>query len=193
MRQQSERLTIRYPPPQLVTIIPIATDSLAEPKTFPTTVGMVAKNDPFDAPFTTTNRIIGPRVVETGHNASMLMALRENAMNSVFSGPSLSQRKPEKIRPMADEKLNPETRPAPVLDDRPIDRLYNGRKNGGTRRGNVPTAPARNKVVKRRSRNRLLYEMSANTSQGVCNIGVKNKSNIPLNKASLSNSRSLLD
>ncbi len=103
--------------------MPIATDTLADPKIFPITVGMVAKNPPFAAPLTTTKSAKGARVVEAGHRASILTALRKKDIKRVFKGPSLSQRNPQKIRPTADEKLKPARRPAPVLDERPMDRL----------------------------------------------------------------------
>ena len=122
----------------------------------PTTVGIVAKKPPLDAPLIMTKAIIGANVVDTGHRASMLRALSVKASKSALSDPSLSQRKPDTILPMAEEKLKPATRPAPALDDRPIEWLHSGRKKGGTRRGNVPTAPAMNKTTKRKSRKRRL-------------------------------------
>lgn len=123
--------------------MPIAMDTLAEPKTLPTTVGIVEKNPPFEIPLMMTKTIIGPRVVEAGQMTNMLMAVRLSEMKSVLSGPSLSHRMPQPILPTADAKLKPATRPAPVLEDSPIDLEYRGRKNGGTNRGNVPNAPDR--------------------------------------------------
>jgi hypothetical protein len=125
-----------------VTIIPIAVGTLADPKTFPTTVGIVAKKPPFAAPLMTTKRARGARVVDDGHRASILTAVSTREMKRVLRGPNLSQRRPQMIRPIADEKLKPASNPAPVLEDSPIDRLYRGIKNGGTSNGNVPTAPA---------------------------------------------------
>jgi hypothetical protein len=101
----------------------IATDTLWDPKTLPTTVGIQLKNPPFAPPLRTTNAISGPRVVEAGHKASMVMALINNEQNNALSGPTLSQRKPQSILPAADERLKPAKRPAPVDEDRPIDLL----------------------------------------------------------------------
>jgi hypothetical protein len=113
--------TNKYPPAQPVTIIPIAIDIRADPKTSTTTVGIVEKNPPLDTPFTSTKIIIGASVVEAGQMTSMLRAVRVNEMNSVFSEPILSHMIPEPILPTAEEKLNPATRPAPVVGDKPID------------------------------------------------------------------------
>lgn len=99
--------------------MPIATETLAEPKTLPTTVGMVEKNPPFAAPFITTNAIKGANVLDAGHNTSILVALRRSDKKSVLSGPSTSLMDPNPSRPTADEKLNPATKPAPVLAERP--------------------------------------------------------------------------
>jgi len=137
--------------------MPIAMETLAEPNTLLTTVGMVEKNPPFDMPFTTTNNTIGVRLTETGHIISILRAVKVSDMNSVLSAPNLSQRRPQPILPTAEDKLKPATRAAPVLEDRPMDLEYNGRKKGGTNRGNVPIAPARKTTTKVNDRNKRLY------------------------------------
>jgi hypothetical protein len=103
--------------------MPIATDTLADPKTFPTTVGMQEKNPPLEAPLIMTKAINGPNELEMGHNTSILAALRMRDMNSVLSGPIASHRKPHTRRPTAEEKLNPATSPAPTLDDKPREEL----------------------------------------------------------------------
>lgn len=103
--------------------MPMATDTLAEPKTFPTTVGIVEKKPPFPTPLTMTKTANGASVVEAGHSASILTALMIKDRKRVFSAPIRSQSRPHKIRPTADEKLKPASRPAPVLDDSPIARL----------------------------------------------------------------------
>jgi hypothetical protein len=87
--------------------MPIAMLTLAEPKTFPTTVGMSAKNPPLAAPLTITKTTSGARLLDTGHRASMLNAESRREMKSVFNGPSTSLRTPKPILPMADEKLKP--------------------------------------------------------------------------------------
>ena len=71
----------------------------------PTAVGTVAKYMPFEAPLMTAKKANGTKVVEAGHSASMLTALRINETMSVFRGPRLSEQKPPRMRPMADEKL----------------------------------------------------------------------------------------
>src|SRR4051812_14336662 len=96
--------------------MPIATDTLAEPNTLPTTVGMVAKNPPLAIPLMITKTINGPKESETGHSTNALSALNSKDENTVFRGPILSQLKPQSRRPIADEKLNAATRPAPTLD-----------------------------------------------------------------------------
>ena len=111
-------LTSRYPPAHPDTIIPIATLTLALPKTLPATVGMVAKKPPLAAPLMITNAIRGPNEVETGHRINMLAADVTRARKSEFKGPIKSHSNPEKSRPMADEKLKPATRPAPALGAR---------------------------------------------------------------------------
>jgi hypothetical protein len=103
--------------------MPMATETLAEPKTLPTTVGMVEKKPPFAAPFTMTNPIKGANVLETGYKTSILIALRRRDRKSVLSGPSRSLIKPNPSRPIAEEKLNPATKPAPVLAERPREAL----------------------------------------------------------------------
>lgn len=119
--------TIKYPPAQPVTIIPIATGTLADPKTFPTTVGIVEKKPPFDIPLIMTKTTNGPIDVDTGQSISMLRALSKRDMKSVFNGPTESQQKPQPSRPMADEKLKAATKPAPTLGFIPIALVYKGR------------------------------------------------------------------
>jgi len=115
------RLTIRYPPAHPVTIILIATATLALPNTLPTTVGIVEKNPPLETPFTTTNNARGPNVVDPGQIANILTAVNAKERNSVLSAPNRSQRRPQQIRPMAEARLKPATRPAPTLDENPRD------------------------------------------------------------------------
>lgn len=98
----------------------MATDTLAEPNTFPTTVGIVEKKPPLPAPLMTTNTAKGASVVEAGQRASILRAVSINEMKRVLSAPILSHRRPQIMRPTAEEKLNPARSPAPVLVDSPI-------------------------------------------------------------------------
>lgn len=137
------QLTIKYPPAQPVRIMLIAIATRALPKTLPTTVGIVEKNPPFDTPLIKTKAIMGARVVDAGHIASMVIAAKMSERNSVLRDPSLSQASPQAIRPKADARLKPATNPAPVVDENPSDFVYNGRKKGGTNNGNVPTALAK--------------------------------------------------
>jgi hypothetical protein len=125
----------------------------AEPKQLPTTVGIVEKNPPFAIPFTTLNIVSGAKVVETGHTASMLTAARLSARSKALRGPILSHKRPLRILPTADEKLKPANKPAPVVELRPIALAKRGMKNGGTRRGKVPIAPAIKTKTKLRSLN----------------------------------------
>src|SRR5438046_359750 len=62
---QEMALTKRYPPAHPDTIIPIATLTLALPKTLLATVGMVAKKPPFAAPLIITKAASRPSEVET--------------------------------------------------------------------------------------------------------------------------------
>jgi hypothetical protein len=119
-------------------------------------VGIVLKNPPFPAPLVITKRTNGPRELETGQIINMLNALNIKAMKSVLTGPMASDRKPKHNRPTAEEKLNAATRPAPAEAESPRELLYNGRKNGGTKRGKVAIAPARKRVVNLRFLKRLL-------------------------------------
>lgn len=125
-------LTSRYPPAHPDTIIPIATLTLALPKTLPATVGIVAKKPPLAAPLIMTNAISGPSEVETGQKINILTAEVIRAKNNEFNGPIRSQRRPEMSRPTADEKLKLATRPAPALGARWREDAYSGRKKGGT-------------------------------------------------------------
>jgi hypothetical protein len=134
----------------------MATLTLAEPNTLPTTVGIVEKKPPFPVPLIITNAIRGPRVVETGHSTSMLRELSSSEMRRVLSGPKRSLMNPQPRRPTADEKLKPATSPAPALGESPSEVLYNGRKKGGTKRGKVATTPVRNRTVNLKLRKRFL-------------------------------------
>lgn len=136
--------------------MPIATVTRAEPKQLPTTVGMVEKKPPFAIPFTTLKIASGARVVDTGHTASILTAARLSARNRALRGPILSHKMPLKILPIADAKLNPANRPAPVVELKPIALAKRGMKNGGTRRGKVPIAPAKKMKTKLGFLNRRL-------------------------------------
>ena len=156
MNVLAKSLTSKYPPTQPVTIIPIATDTRAEPKMDATTVGIQEKKPPLAAPLMMTKATRGPKEVDTGHSTSMLPALRISEMNKVFTGPMASQNIPHISRPIAEEKLKPATSPAPRLDDSPTELLYRGRKKGGTKRGKVPMAPARNSRMNLTSRRRDL-------------------------------------
>lgn len=115
--------TRRYPPVQPVTIMAMATAIRADPNTLLTTVGMVEKKPPLAAPLMTTKTARGAIDSETGHTASMLMAVRANDTNSVLSGPIMSARNPHPTRPRALAKLKPATSPAPVLEDSPSELL----------------------------------------------------------------------
>ncbi|KAF6797516.1 hypothetical protein CSOJ01_12964 [Colletotrichum sojae] len=99
----------------------IATDTLADPNTFPTTVGIVEKKPPLETPFTMTKTTIGPRLVDAGQMASMLTADRSMDTRSTLSAPRASHSTPQQIRPTAEEKLNPATSPAPVEEESPMD------------------------------------------------------------------------
>ena len=125
-------LTMRYPPIQPVTTMPMATATRALPKTLLTTVGIVEKNAPLAAPLITTKAISGASVVEAGQTANMVTAVSSKDTSKVLRDPSLSQAIPDKIRPNADDRLNPATRLAPTLEENPIDRAYEGMKKGGT-------------------------------------------------------------
>lgn len=110
---------MRYPPSHPLTIMPTATDTRADPNTFPTTVGIVEKKPPFAAPLIITNTTSGPIESEMGQRTKMLIVLSTKDRNNVLSDPSLSHAKPQPRRPIADEKLNAATRPAPALDGSP--------------------------------------------------------------------------
>ena len=153
----SKLLTIKQPPAHPVTIIPIAIDTLADPNTWPITVGVHAKNPPFAMPLMTTKKVRGTTVLEAGHRVNVLTALKLSARKKVFKGPKRSLRKPQPSRPEAEARLRPATRPAPTEGDRPNEVLYRGRKKGGTKIGNVAAAPARKRIVKRKSRKSRLH------------------------------------
>jgi hypothetical protein len=187
---REEKHTIKYPPAQPVTIIPIATDTLADPKTLPTTVGMVEKNPPLATPLIMTKSIKGATVFANGHNTSILSALVNRDSNSVLTGPIKSLKIPQPTRPTADAKLNPATKPAPALAERPNDTLYKGKKKGGTKRGKVAIAPARNRTRKRELRKSRLRRLVNETYSTPKMVG----SNLPLNeRAVVIGARSLIN
>ena len=133
-------LTIRYPPIQPVTTMLIATATLALPKQLLTAVGIVEKNAPLAAPLMMTKTMSGASVVDCGHTAMLVSAVRMRDAKTVLREPSLSLMTPEPIRPKADARLKPATRPAPVLEEKPRDLVNMGMKKGGTKSGNVPMA-----------------------------------------------------
>jgi hypothetical protein len=186
---REEKHTIKYPPAQPVTIIPIATDTLADPKTLPTTVGMVEKNPPLATPLIMTKSIKGATVFANGHNTSILSALVNRDSNSVLTGPIKSLKIPQPTRPTADAKLNPATKPAPALAERPNDTLYKGKKKGGTKRGKVAIAPARNRTRKRELRKSRLRRLVNETYSTPRMVG----SNLPLNESSRCDRRTFFD
>ena len=100
-----DKHTSKYPPTHPVTIIPIATETLCEPNSLPTTVGIVAKKPPFEAPLMITNNTIGPSECVIGHMTKMLRVVKKSTMRRVFSGPSTSPAMPAVRRPIADETL----------------------------------------------------------------------------------------
>jgi hypothetical protein len=145
--------------------MPIATVNRAEPKQLPTTVGIVEKNPPFAIPLTTLNTASGARVVDTGQTASILTAAKLRERNRALRGPILSHKIPLKILPIADAKLKPANRPAPVAELKPIAWAKRGMKNGGTRRGKVPIAPATKMKTKLRSLKRRLGHSQEQTGK----------------------------
>jgi hypothetical protein len=68
----------------------IATATLALPKQLLTAVGIVEKNAPFAAPLMITNTISGASVVDCGHTAIFVNAVRMRDAKTVLSEPSLS-------------------------------------------------------------------------------------------------------
>lgn len=118
----------------------IAMATLALPNTLLIAVGMVEKKAPLAAPLMTTKAMSGPSSVEVGHIARKVMAVKTKDTRTVLIEPTLSEAKPERMRPAAEDKLKPATKPAPTLGVKPSDLVYNGRKNGGTNKGKVPIA-----------------------------------------------------
>ncbi|KAK5936617.1 hypothetical protein PMZ80_011145 [Knufia obscura] len=108
-------------------------------------VGIATKNDPFPAPLIAAKITRGAKVLLTGHIASMLMALANIVIASVFRAPILSHATPDNIRPIVVESPKPATRPAPVLGENPIELENSGMKNGGTNSAKVLAAPAKHR------------------------------------------------
>lgn len=134
----------------------------------PTTVGIKAKNPPFAIPFEITKKISGAKLVDTGQITSRLIAFQVNARIKEFIGPSLSAICPKLMRPTAEERLNPATRPAAELALRPILVPYKGRKKGATKSGKRPIAAEQKKTANFGSRNRRL--------EGMCGSELSNNS-----------------
>lgn len=118
----------------------MATATLALPNTLLMAVGIVEKKAPLAAPLITTKTISGASSVDVGQIASIETAVKTRDARTVLIDPTLSDAKPERMRPAAEDRLKPATKPAPTLVEKPSDLVYNGRKNGGTNKGNVPTA-----------------------------------------------------
>lgn len=100
-------------------IMPMTTLTRWLPKMLVATVGVQEKKPPFETPFKMQKIARGARDCETGQMTSMLKADSSSDARSTLTGPNLSQQKPQIIRPMADDRVNPATRPAPVLDEKP--------------------------------------------------------------------------
>lgn len=166
-REKEAFHTIKYPPTHPVTVIPIATDTLADPNTLLITVGMVEKKPPFATPLIIAKAIIGPIESDNGHSTSILTALSRRELNSVFSGPMVSQHNPQIRRPMAEEKLKAATTPAPVPDDIPKELVKRGKKKGGTKRGKVAIPLATKRMRNRISRNSFLCFFISSSANGL--------------------------
>jgi hypothetical protein len=123
----------------------------------PTTVGIKAKKPPFAMPFEMTNTTSGARLVDTGQMTSRLMAFQTKAMIKALIGPIWSDTCPKLMRPTAEARLKPATRPADELGLNPILVPYMGRKKGATKRGKSPMAAEQKKTPNLRSRNSRLY------------------------------------
>lgn len=149
-------LTIRYPPVQPVRIMPMMRLMFAEPKMWPTAVGIVEKKLPTVMPATITKTIKGPNELAKGHMRNMLAPSKIKAVKRTFRGPRRSQRRPEPMRPRAEAALKAAVRLAPVLDDSPRELAKVGTQYGGTKRGNVPSAPTRNSSANDTDRNIFL-------------------------------------
>jgi hypothetical protein len=101
--------------------MPIVTLIFAEPKIWPTTVGIIEKNPPTATPATSTKRTRTPRVLAKGQTKNMVTPSNDMDIKATFSEPILSLRNPDEMRPTAEAALKAATSPAPVLEDRPID------------------------------------------------------------------------
>lgn len=144
----------------------IATATLALPNTLLMAVGIVEKKAPLAAPLMTTKTMSGPRAVDVGQIASIVTAVRTSDARTVLMEPTLSDAKPERMRPAADERLKPATKPAPTLAEKPSDLVYSGMKNGGTNRGNVPIALPMKMSTKVGDLNNFLCELQTGQSVG---------------------------
>lgn len=103
-----------------------------------------------------TKRILTPSDVAKGQTRNMLAPSSVSDIDKTFRAPSLSLSDPEPILPTAEAALNAAASPAPVLGEKPTDLANKGMQNGGTKAGNVPTAPARKSSTKLADPNRLL-------------------------------------
>jgi len=101
--------------------MPMVTLMFAEPKMWPTTVGIMLKKPPTAMPATSTKRISTPRVLAKGQTRNMVVPSSDMDIKATFTEPILSLKKPEEMRPTAEAALNAATSPAPVLEDKPMD------------------------------------------------------------------------
>jgi len=101
--------------------MPMVTLMFAEPKMWPTTVGIIEKNPPTATPATSTKRISTPRVLAKGQMRNMVVPSSDMDIKATFREPILSLRNPDEMRPTAEAALKAATSPAPVLEEMPMD------------------------------------------------------------------------
>lgn len=99
--------------------MPMTTLTRWLPKMLVATVGVQEKKPPLEMPLRMQKMASGASDCETGQMTSMLKADRSSELRSTLTGPNLSQQKPQMMRPMADDRVKPATRPAPVLEEKP--------------------------------------------------------------------------
>jgi len=152
----------RYPAPQPITRSPKleamidgsikdATVGAINEKNAPEVSGQLYNRQridlPADIPAKMTKMIKGASSELKGQMSNIPIPFIPMAKIRLFTGPMMSDNCPKEIRPNAEARLKPDTRPAEANDERPIDWPYIGKKKGGTRSGKVARADATQMVV----------------------------------------------
>lgn len=122
---------------------------------------MRLKKPPDPTPFRIAKKISRPKEFANGHSAIAVTPITVSETNMLFSGPrTVSAPNPIPIRPNAEARFQAARIKAAVWLERPMDVMYSGSKNGGTKSGNVAIVPMASMMRNLRLRKRDLPRSS---------------------------------